>query len=378
MILSDGTNLPSALSRDPTQPTAPYPGPAIPEKSPPAPTQGHGWIDTTPLPNERIGLGQIIEVLPSLTSPLRFSVRQDFVNTGSTLMARLVVVDTETGKEIRLGDDTGSSTFEARTDEYIVWQRGCSTCKNPSQQNGLYAYVLATGKQILITHAGSGATISGPWAGYVRDEGVQNHRGLHVYNLITGEDVLITRALASFPAKSATELYAINEETIAWVDYDPVTAEINIKVYDLIQRTGYPLKIPNPREPVYISVSHDLVLWRETLLQENYRLRPVWQGYDLRQDEVFSISLIPPGVRNLQVQNAGHVSAVGDFVYWFLEINGQTRHFVARVALRGGNNSVATPEKIPTANMSYELILPTVAPAILVTPPAVGVPTSYP
>jgi hypothetical protein len=104
-----------------------------------------------------------------------------------------------------------------------------------------------------------------------------------------------------------------------------------------------------------LDVFGDVVLWQ----------REFWQGYDLKRDAYFSISVIPPGWENVPVQRIGLVIAESNYLYWSLEVNGQVYYFTAPVVPK--EEAPQTVQPIPTP-----VGLPATAPPVVmpVAPPA--------
>lgn len=136
-----------------------------------APTIQGLWGPATPLPNEQFTVGEIIPFTPPAR---RYSVRQELkAEEHATYM--LFVKDNQIGHEFRLGDDSGDADFQAMTDQYIIWHRGCGFCDNPTIPPGLYAYTLATKEQIFITQAGDGVKAAGNWIIYGLRKNTEDH-----------------------------------------------------------------------------------------------------------------------------------------------------------------------------------------------------------
>jgi hypothetical protein len=187
----------------------------------------------TPLPGEKVRVGDITEVVGASTPvPPRYSIRNE---RNDKYIYSLFVRDSKTGQEIRLGDDNGNASFGAMTDQYIIWRfAGFTHNKTPDPKTGLFAYVLATGKEI---------TIAGPegyqWYPKIDDQWViyldvsgsdYYYAGLRAHNLKTGEDFQLSKQV---PYNRPGEYYAISGNRIAWVNAESGWA---ICVYDLATR----------------------------------------------------------------------------------------------------------------------------------------------
>jgi hypothetical protein len=299
------------------------------------------------VPDERVVVASVSELPPEATPPSRYSVETEAIG-GDTLKPALYVVDSQTGNRVRLGDDSGATRFGAMSDKYVVWYFLCDPCPNTGL--GLYAYNLHTGENVLIAtkfvSAINAIKISNQWATYL---GSVSHSAyiytMYAYHLITGETVLIADDVVS-PGSRGPIYSSVNENKIAWLAADPTKFGLSLKVYDFAtQTTSLPIQPQTFSAPRDLSVSRNLIMWREG----------GWWGYDLTREALFTIPVVPPGWDATSIQNIGPVTAQGSQLFWMLEVGGQTHHFTAPVTERG-------PQ-------------PTFEPTV---PPATAVPTSYP
>lgn len=344
----------------------PYPGPtlATPELLPtpvPNPTrQPGGWWSVTPLPGESVRVGEITQTTPP-TAP-RYSVRQELRETkaGYAVMA-LFVRDSVSRTEVRLGDDSDYAKFQAMSDDYVIWNRGCVLCQEPQPAfaPGLYAYVLVNGKQIFIGEGGT-TEISGSWVAYLSVKGGAEHPGLYAHNIITGEDIPLAQALPNFRGRFTRDLFAINENKVAWVDLEPATNEISLGVYDLDRHTSQKLNTPPLTEPLFVSVSNEVVTWRDGY----------WKGYLLNANALFTIPVIPPGWEAVPIYDDKPVTAQGNHLYWAFQVDDEFYYFTAPIVPKG---SEAQPTHVvPTPQRKL-----TVSP-VAITPTPIPLPTAYP
>jgi hypothetical protein len=344
-----------------------YPGPTQFNSPPltlsPSPAQvnqNRGWR-VTPLPNEPLIRGEIIEIRPTASPVSPYSIRKDSQPSSyGFLNYRLFVRNTKTGDDVRLGDDEGDATFHAMTDQYVIWHYGRYTHdEKANPKTGLYAYVLATGEQIPIGGGGH-AEANGHWVIYMSNEGVKDHAGLRAHNLVTGEDFRLTSALAEFRGYLMRDLYAVNENKIAWVDVDPVTNELAIAVSDPDTQTRRKLDIPPLTQPLYISVSNEFVTWRDGF----------WKGYSLKQNVLFTIPIIPPGWESMLNYQAWPVTVQGNRLYWSFKVDDEFYYFTAPILPKGQGGQpthiVPTPHRKPTAS------------PIFPSPTPIPLPTTYP
>lgn len=290
-----------------------------------------------------VEVGAISEIAP--LPPRRYTARVDSTYDRVTTMGnKLFLIDTVTGNEVRLGNDEGSAGLEAMTDQYAVWYWACSSSCSPP--GGRYVYDLAIGEQTALRNTGD-VKAAGDWAVAGSFEGIEGYVGVRAFNLVTKEEIVITRALPLSRKYVYWEItYDINEDMIAWVNYDLETQQIAIGVYDLINRSGRLLDIPDllADHPTVddLSVSRTQVIWGSR----------TWEGYDLRYDVRYAIpSREPSGWQLTSDDWVGPLRVNGDYLYWWIDIAGGERHnFRAPIIVRGGATP-PTPAVLPTATI---------------------------
>ena len=304
-----------------------------------------------PATGVEVEVGDISEIPP--LPPRRYTARVDSnYDRVTTMGSKLFLVDTVTGNEIRLGSDEGSTGLEAITDRYAVWDWKCgSSCSPPG---GRYVYDLVTGEQIALEQMGI-IRMSGDWVVASSFEGVEGYVGVRALNLVTKEEIVLTRTQPlSRKYVFWTYINDINEDMIAWVNYDLETQQIAIGVYDLINRSSRLLDIPDllADGPTvrYLSVSRAEVIW----------LSATWKGYDLHYNVRYAISsLMPSDWQLTPYDRVGPLRVHGDYLYWWIDIAGGERHnFRAPIVVRGGAIP-PTPEVLPTATIVKIEIYPT-------------------
>ncbi len=339
----------------------PYPGPTLATTTllaTAASTQRGIWGAATPLPSEPFTVGEITQM--AAPPEPRYSIRQDF-NVEGKATSLLLVRDSHTGAEFRIGDDSGYADFKSMSSKYIIWRWSCSSCTEKSPPSGLYAYVLNTGEQILITQAGDSAKVADDWVIYISVEDVPHRAGLRAHKLSTGEDFLITKAIPYFRERMLRDMYAFNENKVAWVDSDPVTNEISINVYDLDTRISQKLNTSPLTEPLFLSVSDQVVVWRDGF----------WQGYLLKQNALFTIPFVPLGWENMSYYESRHITVQGNHLYWTFIVDDEIYYFTAPIIPKGQGaqptHIIPTPHRKPTAT-----------PWLIATPTLVALPAAYP
>ncbi len=329
-----------------TQHSIPTPNGVTPVLLPTQPAQVIGrqevrGLFVTPLPDEKIQVGMVSQIatLPTndfqqtqYTIRAEIPPRQTYEERPEQIeVKKLFLQDIQSGQEIHLGDDNGHTLLEARSNRYIIWRyqrHGFSDAI--TLKTGLYAFDLETGEDIVIAQEPSypvDPVISGQWVLYTDPEiGRSNFANLRVHNLVTGEDLLIGNNVPynqDFNNRPSSDYYAISDESIVWVDVE--TGEIQatwmIRVYDLANGTTRALEVPNTISPEALSISGGIVVWWDRF----------WRGYDLQQDAVFTIPVIPPGWGNVPVQPGGPVTIKDNNLYWSLKVDDQVYHFTAPV-----------------------------------------------
>ena len=296
-----------------------------------------------PATGVEVEVGDISEIAP--LPPRRYTARVDSTYERVTEMEdKLFLIDTVTGNEIRLGSDEGSAALDAMTDRYVAWYWMCGAFCSPP--GGSYVYDLVTGEQIALERMGD-IEMFGDWVVGSSFEGVEGYFGVRALNLVSKEEIVITKALP--PSRKYVFWvipFDINEDMIAWANYDLETQQIAIGVYDLINRSGRLLDIPDllADHPTVgdLSVSRTQVIWASR----------TWEGYDLRYDVRYAIpSRAPSGWQLTPYDRAGPLRVHGDYLYWWIDIAGGERHnFRAPVLVRCGATPPTT-EVRPTATI---------------------------
>jgi hypothetical protein len=344
----------------------PYPGliPVTPLPQPsytPAngtPFPWAGGLSSTPSPDEQLALGAIT-LLEMPPVPTRYSIRNEYVGEGINKRFILFLLDTQTGNEVRLGND-GDAVFQVKSDNYVIWSYRCDVCDQ--LKSGLYAHSLDTGQEIFITDRFGNLgrpKIDGQWVIYTnRPDPKVYIVELYAHNLTTGEDFRVVERVR-FAYATMNQNYAVRGDKIVW--FMPGTQQGGeIGVYDLETRQARILSVPQMEVPYYLDVFDDLVIWR------NY----FWQGYDVARDAYFTIPVIPPGWENVSIHTTSQVTARDHQLYWSLEVNvnGQEYYFTAPVLPR--EEAPQTVQPIPTP-----IGLPAIAPPV--DTPTIR-PTAYP
>lgn len=288
----------------------------------------------TPLPGEVVRVGPVTAFVPPDTNgqERRYTVREEVppwepaTEPGEIMLVRkLFVRDEETGQEVRLGDDAGHAILEAVTEQYVLWRYRWNGRGETTRKTGLYIYVLQTGEEIIVAQVPAypvDPRINGQWVVYTDAQGNSIYFArLCAFNVATGEGLLLTEEIPY--NRAGRNYYAISDDKIAWVAW--VDGNWAVNIYDLTTRTSRTLDVPEVQLLTGdVSISGDIVVWWDRY----------WHGYDLKQDALFTITIIPPGWENLDVRLARPVTVQDDRLYWALEVNDEVYHFTAPI-IRG-------------------------------------------
>jgi len=286
----------------------------------PMPTRADGKPERQPpQPNRKVHVGEITK-LEAPVATTRYLIRNEL---DERMMNALYVRDTQTGQEIRLGDDNGEALFEAQSDQYIIWRYNCcAEGKNSTLKTGLYASDPKSGNltEVVQGRFQGFVEIDGQWMTYMNiQEPKAYFADLRAHNLATGEDFLVARNVAYRGV--GNDYTAIGDNRIVWVGLDLNAHTVAIYVYDLATRTTRALKAPYLLSPTNVSISGDFVIWQDEF----------WEGYDLKQDILFGLPTVPPGWEKIEHSPAQSFRVMNDRLYWSVEVSGKTYHFTAPI-----------------------------------------------
>jgi hypothetical protein len=346
----------SYLSATPAPPGVRFGSPTVrlsPTAANGAPAPRWNGLFVTPLPNEKIQVGQPALIsrpsdypLPETPTVARpYTIRNQWIGTGASRNLVLFVRDSKTGIETQLGNPEGSAEFGTGNDQYIIWKSGCNGCS--VLPTGLYAHLLQTGTETRFATQSFGngyPRLEGAWVVYAdreQDGPTRLTLALHAHNLLNGEDILISSDVVSaFGANMGgfvNDFYLLQGGRVAWIIWS------GMSIYDLAQHAQRTLTVPKPRRaPRHWTISGDVMLWQDEF----------YQGYDLRRDAYFSIPIIPPGWENKVILNVGPVKAIGDNLYWSLETEGQMYYFSAPLIAKDQAETISGQET-PTPKMFF-------------------------
>lgn len=345
-----------------------YPGPEV-TPTPTLPPVSHNSLIATPLPEERVVAGRILEI-PEPGNDFPYTYLEDYIEQNGIVVERVFVQ--YQGQKIRLGDDHGSSNVEATTEKHITWTyhaHGDET--NLPFKSGLYVYELRTGNLTRIAdgwHVGL-SELDSEWVLYISwenahaDSNLVNDtpsdvRPLLAYNISSGQTITLTTNLPVILGRGTSSFYSVSDNRAGWVEYDMQTQQYAIKVSNLDSGHTQTLKVPDLKQPRFFSISGDLAVWRDTY----------WHGYSLSQDALFTVPYAPPGWENSQASIM--VIARNSRLEWEVRVNDkETRYFSAPVLLRGHGPTAWESLVIPV----HQTVAPPTPPPLEGTPP-----TPYP
>jgi hypothetical protein len=346
-----------------------YPGPEATESAHPSLPPNEAVI--TPSPNEKIGVGEIVEVpAPKDNFAYTYRIEQDTSPGGNALFRIFVQKD---GKEIRLGDDSGTSHIQATSEQYIIWLFRAYESSSPIK-SGLYVYEPESGSNTLVA---SGWEMASPemaedWVLYALWENAPSasqHMGgvtpdgvmsLLAYHIDSGKTIALSTSLPDIMGRGPGSFYSVSNGRAAWVEYSMETKTYAIRLSDLANGAVQELPVTS-RQPLFLSLSKDMIVWRDTY----------WLGYSLAYDAFFTIPYAPQGWENV----AGLVVTAQDGALMWSTNNmpdGQMHYFTAPIFIRES----VTPQPFFEPPTPRPPVLPTSAPLPTLAP--LAQPTSYP
>jgi len=265
-------------------------------------------ISQTPTPQVRVGTPEFYD------KPVnqRYTYRNEYPED-RTKWLPLYLIDTETGLETRLGDDSYAAAFAAMDENYLLWFF-----------RGLHAYEFATGEDKVVSTAVNGhitPQMAGQWIAFAR----YNHEEhpptgtLYAANLETQEVITLTQRLGTQGDGDLGAYFGISPYLVAWFE-PPQT----IVVYDLHTRREVTRLVDldaafNERYvPIFdLTPGQTIVTWGSSY------------GYDLVTQSYFRITRVrPPGAEDLLLHSIGRAREENRMIYWELTLTDITRRYV--------------------------------------------------
>ncbi|MFN8488718.1 MAG: hypothetical protein U0350_14045 [Caldilineaceae bacterium] len=291
-------------------------------------------IQLTFPPNPQVKVGTPVEG-PTITP--RYTYRNEFPTDRSKPLP-LYVIDTQNGRETRLGDDSGAAVFGTMDEHSLLWYFGCDPdCSALS--GGVYAYSLATGANSLVFTHGNPSIhpqIAGDWVAFgdFNGDGTQTAT-LYAANLQTHEIITLTQELNARDAY-ISKYFGISARLAAW--YDIVHGKpVGLVIYDLASHiqlaklTTWESAFNEQNVVVYdVAAGETVITWNGVY------------GYDLVTQSYFRISdFFPPNWVIPPIFDKGRITEKGRVLSRTLSLKDGTQRTISAPLLD------ATPSAAP-------------------------------
>ena len=276
-------------------------------------------VSQTPTPQVRVGTPEFYD------KPVnqRYTYRNERLED-RTKWRPLYLIDTQTGQETRLGDDSHGAAFGTMNEEYLLW----------FFDGDLHAYHLATETDQFIAELGAPLSIpqiAEEWAIFGEQTGDIGGT-LYAANLETQEVITLTQRFGTQGDGGLNAYFGISPYLAAWFE-PPET----IVVYDLHTRRELTRLVDldaafNERYvPIFdLTPGQTIVTWGSSY------------GYDLVTQSYFRITRVrPPGAEDLLLHSIGRAREENRMIYWELTLTDITRRSVRAPLLD------ATPSTAP-------------------------------
>lgn len=264
--------------------------------------------NATALPTPQVVLGTPEAYTPQPESS-RYTYRNDFP-ADRTKRLPLYLVDTVTGDETRLGDDSAAAVFGVMDDQHLVWYFA-----------GTHLYNLATGQDMVLSTLNSPSIhpqLSSDWLAFGNYNGGGSQEAtLYAANIETQEVITLTWNLPAGNDR-IRGYFGISDELAAWYE-----ALNTIVVYDLTTRQEI------------TRLTHINAVFNETYLDVS-GLSPgetvvTWSrgyGYDLVTRSYFRLGrLTPPDWDKARVWDISRIQERDRILSWtFYMRDGSQRH----------------------------------------------------
>ncbi len=240
----------------------------------------------------------------------RYRYRNEFP-ADQTQRLPLYLIDTETGQETRLGDDSHAAVFGALDEAYLLWFFG----------GEFHAYHLATGEDTWVATLGgylSFPQIADVWVAFGEyNGGGSSFATLYAANLQTGELITLTQKLAAGDAW-VNGYFGISSQLAAWFEPPSTIVVYDLNVHSEITRlTNINVVFNEQYLDVYdLTPGETVVTW-----SRNY-------GYDLVTHSYFSIGNIrPPDRGNQLTSDMSRIQEQERMLSWTFDMkDGTQRH----------------------------------------------------
>ncbi|MFN8488730.1 MAG: hypothetical protein U0350_14105 [Caldilineaceae bacterium] len=282
-----------------------------------------------PLEDQVVAASPVEIPAPPTPAADRYKTRNEFPADRSQPLP-LYLVDTTTGQEIRLGDDSGEALYEqARNERYLLWWFGCRP-KCPTWRNGLHAYVFATGEDRFVAAdaGGSRPKLYSDWVAYPTFYGGPKQAKLTLVNLATQE--IITFTTEVFDRLGDSDHLAIGERLAAWVTAPHAQSSTEItpatlRIYDLAAHPITTLVLDQPSTPMLTTDSMYSLAANETVVTWGREY-----GYDVVTGSFFTFTLTtrPWTAWGGEVVYISPVEEKDRMLHWYIQTKDATKYYL--------------------------------------------------
>ena len=274
-----------------------------------------------PTPEVRVGTPEFYDKPVSQ----RYNYRNEFP-ADRTKWLPLYLIDTTSGQETRLGDDSYAANFGTMNEEYLLWFF-----------RGIHAYELATGEDRIISTKVNGVItpqLANQWVAFARYNNADYPPTgtLYAANLETRAVITLTRALGTQGDGDIDAYFGISPYLAAWFE-PPMT----IVVYDLSSRqeiarlTDYEQAFNQTDIAIYqVAAGQSIVAWSRSY------------GYDLVTHSYFRIhQIVPPDWVDAPLVDMSRIQEENRILTWHFDMQDGTQRYVRAPLLD------ATPSTAP-------------------------------
>ncbi len=263
-------------------------------------------VSQTPTPQVKVGTPEFYDK----PGNQRYTYRNERLED-RTKWRPLYLIDTQTGQETRLGDDSHAAIFGTMNEEYLLW----------FFDGGLHAYHLATGTDQFIAELGAPLSIpqiAEEWAIFGEQTGDIGGT-LYAANLETQEVITLTQRFGTQGDGGLNAYFGISPYLAAWFE-PPKT----IVVYDL--QTRYEVARLSDMEQAFnrdyitiyqVAAGESIVAWSRSF------------GYDLVTQSYFRINrIVPPDWVDAPLVDMSRIQEENRILTWYFDMQDGTRRHV--------------------------------------------------
>ena len=276
-------------------------------------------VSQTPTPQVKVGTPEFYD------KPVnqRYTYRNEYPEDRMKWLP-LYLIDTQTGQETRLGDDSHGAAFGTMNEAYLLW----------FFDGDLHAYHLATGTDQFIAELGAPLSIpqiAKEWVIFGEQTGDIGGT-LYAANLETQEVITLTQRFGTQDDGGLNAYFGISPYLAAWFE-PPMT----IVVYDLSSRqeiarlTDYEHAFNQTDIAIYqVAAGQTVVAWSRSY------------GYDLVTHAYFRIhQIVPPDWVDAPLVDMSRIQEENRILTWHFDMQDGTQRYVRAPLLD------ATPSAAP-------------------------------